>query len=194
MPRRDPWWEDEPTCKGMDTEEFFPETSRPPSVHAVQACVDCPVRWECLTDCMAEERQQRGQHVRYGLRGGATPQERRAVTLGTAPPFQPDVPTPTMRRLPRRWHLLILNWARSQGYRGSDATPYMLHLYAKAHPDRRVPRAEELWPHANKAPRPMLVPPVPGVGNRPGPVRRAHPPAVGDQGQGQRPGPVEGVA
>lgn len=78
----DPWWFDEAACSGLDPNIFFEpisETRRPypkdwPD-RARAVCEGCPVRLECLADGIAE---------RWGIWGGLTYRERRALLLASA--------------------------------------------------------------------------------------------------------------
>ena len=65
------WW-DEVVCAQTDPELFFPETGNRPR-EAKKVCARCPVRAECLTYALTQDRV-------YGVWGGTTEQERRQLT------------------------------------------------------------------------------------------------------------------
>ena len=63
-------WRDEALCLQTDPEIFFPELGQNPNA-AKRVCAVCPVRAACLADAI----EQREPH---GVRGGMTPNERKA--------------------------------------------------------------------------------------------------------------------
>jgi len=64
-------WRDSVVCAQTDPELFFPEKGlRPREAKAV--CARCPVRAECLTDALAQDRV-------YGVWGGTTERDRRRL-------------------------------------------------------------------------------------------------------------------
>ena len=70
IPARLPWMDDA-LCAQVDTEIFFPEkggTTKP----AKAVCSRCPVKEPCLADAIEH-------HERYGVRGGKSERERRAL-------------------------------------------------------------------------------------------------------------------
>ncbi|MFJ8109958.1 WhiB family transcriptional regulator [Streptomyces sp. NPDC096132] len=66
-------WRTRAACAGQDTELWFPDY--PVGAPAMKICGRCPVRAECLYDCLADEVPSR----RYGIRGGLTTGERQAL-------------------------------------------------------------------------------------------------------------------
>lgn len=75
-PRSGRQWRDDAACLGLDTELFFPVDDRPAATAAPRrVCRGCPVRAECLADVLATEDPAR----RFGVVGGTTPGERRAL-------------------------------------------------------------------------------------------------------------------
>lgn len=71
--RRPPAWTDLALCAQSDPEAWFPETGDGRSARqAVRICRQCPVIAECLEHAL--ERRER-----YGVWGGTTPNERRAL-------------------------------------------------------------------------------------------------------------------
>lgn len=66
-------WADHARCRDADPNLFFGEGGGT-AQHAIHVyCNHCPVRIECLNDALATETAGR---LRYGVRGGMTPQER----------------------------------------------------------------------------------------------------------------------
>ncbi len=69
-------WRRGAACRDMDTELFFPrgETGAPleQTLAAKEVCARCPVRLACLDFAMATRQE-------YGIFGGLTEQERRAL-------------------------------------------------------------------------------------------------------------------
>jgi hypothetical protein len=63
-------WRDEALCRQTDPEIFFPELGQNPTA-AKRVCAVCPVRAACLADAIA-------QREPHGVRGGMTPNERKA--------------------------------------------------------------------------------------------------------------------
>lgn len=59
-------------CAEVGGDAFFPEKGEP-ATEAKKICARCPVRGECLWDAL-----ERGD-VTYGVLGGRSPQERRAL-------------------------------------------------------------------------------------------------------------------
>ena len=71
-PARD--WRPSAACRGCDLEEFFDD--RPGTQERIQGiCRGCPVRPECLTDGFSYE----GDSYRWGVVGGLTTVQRRAL-------------------------------------------------------------------------------------------------------------------
>jgi WhiB family redox-sensing transcriptional regulator len=67
-------WRDLAACRGTDLEVFFPgrgESARP----ARQVCAGCPVRQPCLDYAITNR-------IAYGVWGGLTERERRALRSG----------------------------------------------------------------------------------------------------------------
>ena len=65
-------WRRDAACVGVDVAVFF--SDRRAEHRALAICAECPVRAECLTEALAEER---GRYV-YGVRGGLTERDRRS--------------------------------------------------------------------------------------------------------------------
>lgn len=76
-------WRDHAACNGLDTNIFF--TPRKgvanPFAEAKAICATCPVRDACLTDALNREppSSDNGFTSRYGVWGGLTPDERKAL-------------------------------------------------------------------------------------------------------------------
>jgi Transcription factor WhiB. len=72
---RDAYWGDSAACREVgDPDLFFPRASATLQLQqAKTVCGPCPVRTECLQDAL-------DQHVDYGVRGGLSEEERRAIT------------------------------------------------------------------------------------------------------------------
>ena len=64
-------WQDRALCRKLDPEAFFPTRGTQPD-DAKEACVFCPVRYDCLAYAV-----ERGD--RYGVWGGLTERERRPL-------------------------------------------------------------------------------------------------------------------
>ncbi|MGQ0479997.1 MAG: WhiB family transcriptional regulator [Pseudonocardia sp.] len=73
----DTHWREEALCAQTDPEIFFPEVGENPKA-ARQVCAACPVRTACLTDAL------RRRDIAFGVRGGLTPTERRALLRPTS--------------------------------------------------------------------------------------------------------------
>jgi WhiB family redox-sensing transcriptional regulator len=72
-----PWWHSLALCAQTDSEAFFPEkgaSAKP----AKRICAECPVQTQCLDWAL-----DRGE--RYGIWGGTTHNERRAILAGRSP-------------------------------------------------------------------------------------------------------------
>lgn len=74
-------WRDRAACKDTDTETFFTFTPGPGGTHEAKAiCGWCPVRDACLHYALdMESASGHGWVGRYGIWGGLTPQERKAL-------------------------------------------------------------------------------------------------------------------
>lgn len=73
-------WRVHALCADVDAEIFYPVdvTDGAPAVQrAKQVCAGCPVQVSCLVDAMAGEDPAR----RWGVIGGTTPDERRALLV-----------------------------------------------------------------------------------------------------------------
>lgn len=68
-------WHLEARCAQVDPDLWFPEPGASPSKQALNICMDCPVRLECLDNAMAEEGDKPASG-RYGIFGGLTATER----------------------------------------------------------------------------------------------------------------------
>ncbi|MGY0021500.1 WhiB family transcriptional regulator [Streptomyces sp. YJ-C3] len=66
---RDTWWE-EAACRTADPEQLFVEGAA--QTRATRICAGCLVRTECLAHAL-------DQRVEYGVWGGMTERERRAL-------------------------------------------------------------------------------------------------------------------
>ncbi|MFC7794583.1 WhiB family transcriptional regulator [Streptomyces cinereoruber] len=75
---RDVRWEELASCSTVDPELFFPDNTRE-SAEAVEVCMGCPVRQQCLEWAM-----ERGEN-HFGVIGGLTAKERRALGRGKGP-------------------------------------------------------------------------------------------------------------
>ena len=61
-------WTSQAACDGLPTDESFPERGDT-YAYALRICQACPVTRACLKAAMREEA---GQGVRHGIRGGLT--------------------------------------------------------------------------------------------------------------------------
>lgn len=61
--------------EGTDPETFFPDNNAAKIARAKAVCETCPVRRECLIDCMAHE-AGRSAKSRWGVYAGLTPRQR----------------------------------------------------------------------------------------------------------------------
>ena len=77
MSNNDPYWRDWAACAGSEPELFFPGTGEVPR-DAIRICGECPVRRPCLTYALNSGSQ-------YGVWGGATANQRRAMLAGKHP-------------------------------------------------------------------------------------------------------------
>lgn len=70
-------WLTQAACRtnGTDPEAFFPDNNAVGIAAARAVCVACPVRRECLTDCMRHE-GGRSAKTRWGVYAGLTPRQR----------------------------------------------------------------------------------------------------------------------
>lgn len=82
MPYQDPdrQWNRQANCRGVPTHLFFPDEGRSGRNGydwglARELCDACPVRSQCLTAALEEERGV-GRQMLNGMRGGMTPDER----------------------------------------------------------------------------------------------------------------------
>ncbi len=75
-------WAERAACRGLELEVFYPERFTTEAVErARRRCAGCPVRAQCLAEAMAVEALD---ELRFGIVGGLTPRERRALA-GTKP-------------------------------------------------------------------------------------------------------------
>jgi WhiB family redox-sensing transcriptional regulator len=65
-------WREEAACTQTDPEAFFPEPGAS-AAPALRICTTCTVRAECLHDALKR------RDVTFGVRGGLTPTQRRAL-------------------------------------------------------------------------------------------------------------------
>ncbi|HEY0239577.1 MAG TPA: WhiB family transcriptional regulator [Friedmanniella sp.] len=72
-------WREQAECRDVDPAVFEQDDRRTPTesdwAHARTICAACPVRDLCLEDALSVE--ARGS--RFGMRGGATPEERQSI-------------------------------------------------------------------------------------------------------------------
>lgn len=77
-------WHEYALCRGMDSRIFYPAevadrdlrvTSIAVYAKARTICMECPVRADCLAEAL-----EQGE-IHYGMRGGLSPSERRALIL-----------------------------------------------------------------------------------------------------------------
>ncbi|MFF7949086.1 WhiB family transcriptional regulator [Streptomyces griseorubiginosus] len=70
-------WLTEAVCRtrDIDPETFFPDNNATRIAQAKAICETCPVRQECLIDCMAHE-GGRSAKSRWGVYAGLTPRQR----------------------------------------------------------------------------------------------------------------------
>ena len=106
MTRREAWQE-QAACIGADSEAWFSDDSEITRA-AKRVCAGCPVRTTCLTAALAEE-DVYGYGVRYGIRGGLDPRERR-IAAGTGTGTARPVPTHC-----RQGHDLPANYISGRG-------------------------------------------------------------------------------
>jgi len=79
-------WRELALCAQTDPEAFFPQKGHP-SHAARRICAACPVRAACLSDALDRH------DTAYGVLGGTTPAERRALLRQQA----------ALKRCDRRW-------------------------------------------------------------------------------------------
>lgn len=70
------WYSSRALCRGMPIEDFYLPPKSPVPGHVARVCAACPVAGDCLESAMLEEGGHGGRH---GIRGGLTPEERRAL-------------------------------------------------------------------------------------------------------------------
>ncbi|MGX8907359.1 WhiB family transcriptional regulator [Streptomyces netropsis] len=91
-------------CKVIEPELFFPERGdHRTAALARELCAKCPVIEVCLADALMDEGAANHRR-RFGIRGGATPQERYEMyqrTARTAQPVAPPVGAPAPARAKR---------------------------------------------------------------------------------------------
>lgn len=61
-------------CRTVEPEIFFNLKDRAGVARAKRLCAECPVRTECLTQCL--EYEALGQDTQHGIFGGLEPEER----------------------------------------------------------------------------------------------------------------------
>jgi WhiB family redox-sensing transcriptional regulator len=76
-----PDWHLRAACRGKDTGLFF-TTSKKKLAVARSMCAGCPVRRDCLESSLREDEAYR--LIPCGYRGGAAPEERKAMLLARA--------------------------------------------------------------------------------------------------------------
>jgi WhiB family redox-sensing transcriptional regulator len=80
-------WRKDSYCKGMGPDLFFPQMSETLNMplmisKARLVCAGCKVRKECVSFALEN-------HIKYGVFGGTTPQERRKMKVETATGLMP---------------------------------------------------------------------------------------------------------
>jgi Transcription factor WhiB len=69
-------WRSQARCLGVGPSMFYAERGQPSIIaRAMHICANCPVRAECLADALASEIPSE----LFGVRGGRTPDQRRAI-------------------------------------------------------------------------------------------------------------------
>lgn len=68
-------WTEEAICRQTDPEAFYPEKGGDGGRKAVEVCLGCPVRRQCLDMAMRAE-VNHGRPQRQGIWGGLTPSKR----------------------------------------------------------------------------------------------------------------------
>lgn len=76
-----PDWMRDARCAEFSPEDFYPSTGQNPN-HALAICAGCDVRAKCLQWALDFEAENPGS--RYGVFGGTTPLQRRAIARGAA--------------------------------------------------------------------------------------------------------------
>lgn len=73
-------WLTQAACRaeGVDPETFYPDNHAAGIEQARAICKGCPVRRECLTDCLRHE-GGRAAASRFGVYAGLTPRQRERV-------------------------------------------------------------------------------------------------------------------
>jgi WhiB family redox-sensing transcriptional regulator len=66
-------WELRAACRGMGTDQFFPEFNFLVEDSVLAACAHCEVKGECLTYAI-------DHHEEYGVWGGLTEEQRKQIT------------------------------------------------------------------------------------------------------------------
>lgn len=90
-----PSWTKRAACIGVDTERFFDESARP----AKLICNTCPVIEECLQYAL-------DNHINYGVFGGKSAGERRALKYGLKAPERWCRTCPTRIVPARQWRAM----------------------------------------------------------------------------------------
>ena len=65
-------WTEFASCKGMDTNIFFPTRGEEIDVRLRKVCADCTVKEECLKDALSEQ-------IQIGFRAGLPAKKRRIM-------------------------------------------------------------------------------------------------------------------
>lgn len=83
-----PEWFTRAACRGVGNEAFFPERGDPDALaEARKYCNRCPVRAECLADCLAQPRSG----LEVGVWGGTSGNQRRKMLAnGTSRPLRQE--------------------------------------------------------------------------------------------------------
>lgn len=84
-------WRDSAACLNRDPEIFYPhgtdqgQEETVPIIQAKRICGNCPVRGDCLAEAIA-------RRDAFGIWGGLTPAERRALLRRPRPALPPGAP------------------------------------------------------------------------------------------------------
>ena len=65
-------WMEFASCRGMETNIFFPTRGEEIDIRLRKVCADCTVKEECLQDALKEE-------IQIGFRGGLSAKKRRIM-------------------------------------------------------------------------------------------------------------------
>ena len=68
-------WKEDAACRDSDPEYWFEKAETITGDFARRTCEICPVKIDCWSAALEEEKDSKG--LRYGLRGGLTPSDRK---------------------------------------------------------------------------------------------------------------------